>query len=57
MHFLAFADIIAVVEGGRISHLGSYEALESQVLAWGAPLLPPSFLLPPLPTLFLLCNI
>ncbi len=31
MHFLQFADLIAVVEHGRISHLGSFQTLESQV--------------------------
>ena len=31
MHFLAFADLIAVVQHGKISHLGTFEALEAEV--------------------------
>lgn len=31
MHFLPFADLIAVVDKGRITHLGNFQALESQV--------------------------
>ena len=31
MHFLQFADLIAVVEHGKVTHLGNFQALESQV--------------------------
>lgn len=31
MHFLPFADLIAVVEHGKITHLGNFTALESEV--------------------------
>ena len=31
MHFLQYADQIAVLEKGRIAHLGTFEALDSEV--------------------------
>ena len=31
MHWLPSSDLIAVLQGGKITHLGTYEALESQV--------------------------
>lgn len=31
MHFLQFADQICVIENGRIAHLGTFDALDSEV--------------------------
>lgn len=31
MHFLPYADYIAVIEKGKIAHFGTFEALDSEV--------------------------